>query len=122
MENITFDNIIINSIDTSEIINISNRLDIDIENKSESSNAPKWQAKQSSDFFINNDDKKYAQQFSQVAAVSNSTKSENSPLNKRVFHQKFGYGKVISVDGNKFEIGFEKTGKKTVIKDFVTFA
>ncbi len=91
-------------------------------NKSESSNAPKWQAKQSSDFFINNDDKKYAQQFSQVAAVSNSTKSENSPLNKRVFHQKFGYGKVISVDGNKFEIGFEKTGKKTVIKDFVTFA
>ena len=91
-------------------------------NKSESSNAPKWQAKQSSDFFINNDDKKYAQQFSEVAAVSNSTKSENSPLNKRVFHQKFGYGKVISVDGNKFEIGFEKTGKKTVIKDFVTFA
>lgn len=91
-------------------------------NKSESSSAPKWQAKQSSDFFINNDDKKYAQQFSQVAAVSNSTKSENSPLNKRVFHQKFGYGKVISVDGNKFEIGFEKTGKKTVIKDFVTFA
>ncbi len=91
-------------------------------NKSESSNAPKWQAKQSSDFFINNDDKKYAQQFSQVAAVSNSTKSENSPLNKRVFHQKFGYGKVISVDGNKFEIGFEKTGKKTVIRDFVTFA
>ena len=91
-------------------------------NKSESSNAPKWQAKQSSDFFINNDDKKYAQKFSQVAAVSNSTKSENSPLNKRVFHQKFGYGKVISVDGNKFEISFEKTGKKTVIRDFVTFA
>ncbi len=91
-------------------------------NKAESSNAPKWQAKQSSDFFINNDDKKYAQKFSQVAAVSNSTKSENSPLNKRVFHQKFGYGKVISVDGNKFEISFEKTGKKTVIRDFVTFA
>jgi len=90
-------------------------------NKSKISNAPKCQAKQSSDFFINNDDKKYAQQFSQVAAVSNSTKSENSPLNKRVFHQKFGYGKVISVDGNKFEISFEKTGKKTVIKDFVTF-
>jgi DNA helicase II / ATP-dependent DNA helicase PcrA len=49
-------------------------------------------------------------------------KSEGSSLNKRVFHQKFGYGKVISIDGNKFEINFEKTGKKTVIKDFVTFA
>jgi DNA helicase II / ATP-dependent DNA helicase PcrA len=89
--------------------------------KSEVSNAPKWQAKQSSDFFINNDDKKYAQQFSQ-ASSSNSIKSEGSSLNKRVFHQKFGYGKVISIDGNKFEINFEKTGKKTVIKDFVTFA
>lgn len=89
--------------------------------KSEVSSSPKWQAKQSSDFFINNDDKKYAQQFSQ-ASSSKSIKSEGSSLNKRVFHQKFGYGKVISIDGNKFEINFEKTGKKTVIKDFVTFA
>jgi DNA helicase-2/ATP-dependent DNA helicase PcrA len=41
---------------------------------------------------------------------------------KRVFHQKFGYGKVISADGNKLEISFEKTGTKTVMKDFVTAA
>jgi DNA helicase-2/ATP-dependent DNA helicase PcrA len=41
---------------------------------------------------------------------------------KRVFHQKFGYGKVVSVDGNKLEIAFEKSGSKTVMKDFVTAA
>lgn len=55
--------------------------------------------------------------------VVNSTASTgSSPINKRIFHQKFGYGKIIEVNGNKFEIDFEKTGKKTVIKDFVTFA
>jgi DNA helicase-2/ATP-dependent DNA helicase PcrA len=41
---------------------------------------------------------------------------------RRVFHQKFGYGKVVSSDGNKLEILFEKTGTKTVMKDFVTAA
>jgi DNA helicase-2/ATP-dependent DNA helicase PcrA len=41
---------------------------------------------------------------------------------KRVFHQKFGYGKVLNADGNKLEIAFEKTGTKTVMKDFVTWA
>ncbi len=41
---------------------------------------------------------------------------------KRVFHQKFGYGKVASSDGNKLEIEFEKSGRKTVMKDFVTLA
>jgi DNA helicase-2/ATP-dependent DNA helicase PcrA len=43
-------------------------------------------------------------------------------IGKRVFHQKFGYGKVVSQDGPKLEIEFEKTGIKTVMKDFVTLA
>ncbi len=41
---------------------------------------------------------------------------------RRVFHQKFGYGKVLNVDGNKLEISFEKAGTKIVMKDFVTAA
>ncbi|MFT6332213.1 MAG: DNA helicase-2/ATP-dependent DNA helicase PcrA [Lentimonas sp.] len=40
---------------------------------------------------------------------------------QRVFHQKFGYGKVLEVDGDKLKIKFEKAGTKTIIKDFVTF-
>lgn len=49
-------------------------------------------------------------------------KSEDPFANKRIFHQKFGYGKILSSDGNKLEIAFEKSGTKTVMKDFVTAA
>lgn len=94
--------------------------------KFSSSKSSGWSAKSSSDFFINNDDKKYGSKFVQARSSSvssaSSDSSSNSPINKRVFHQKFGYGKVTGIDGNKFEISFEKTGNKTVIKDFVTFA
>jgi len=40
-------------------------------------------------------------------------------IGMRVFHQKFGYGKVISADGNKLEIAFEKAGTKKVMDSFV---
>jgi DNA helicase-2/ATP-dependent DNA helicase PcrA len=47
-------------------------------------------------------------------------KSETSfTLGTRVFHQKFGYGRIISLDGNKLEIDFEKAGIKKVIDSFV---
>lgn len=49
-------------------------------------------------------------------------KLADSMAGKRVFHQKFGYGKVINTDGDKLEISFEKTGTKTVMKSFVTAA
>jgi DNA helicase-2/ATP-dependent DNA helicase PcrA len=38
---------------------------------------------------------------------------------QRVFHQKFGHGNVIAVDGNKLVIAFDKAGTKTVIHTFV---
>jgi DNA helicase-2/ATP-dependent DNA helicase PcrA len=37
----------------------------------------------------------------------------------RVFHQKFGYGKVTFVEGNKLTVDFEKAGEKRVIDSFV---
>jgi DNA helicase-2/ATP-dependent DNA helicase PcrA len=36
-----------------------------------------------------------------------------------VFHQKFGYGTVRAVDGDKLEIAFDKAGDKKVIAGFV---
>lgn len=42
-------------------------------------------------------------------------------IGARVFHQKFGYGKITEIDGNRLTINFEKTGIKTVMKDFVSF-
>ena len=40
----------------------------------------------------------------------------------RVFHQKFGYGVINAVDGNKLEIAFDKAGIKKVMDSFVSLA
>ena len=40
-------------------------------------------------------------------------------LGMRVFHQKFGYGKVEQIEGNKLEIEFEQAGRKRVMDSFV---
>ena len=40
-------------------------------------------------------------------------------LADRVFHQKFGYGQVVKIDGNKLTIAFEKAGEKKVVDSFV---
>ena len=37
----------------------------------------------------------------------------------RVFHQKFGYGRIQTVDGDKLEIAFDKAGTKKIIDRFV---
>src|SRR6195256_2684906 len=54
----------------------------------------------------------------ELVAKSTGTTSEFS-LDDRVFHQKFGYGQVIKVDGNKLTIAFEKAGEKKVVDSFV---
>lgn len=41
-------------------------------------------------------------------------------VDDRVFHQKFGYGFVLGVEGDKLEIKFEKAGIKKVVARFVT--
>jgi DNA helicase-2/ATP-dependent DNA helicase PcrA len=40
-------------------------------------------------------------------------------IGERIFHQKFGYGRITSIDGNKLEIAFEKAGTKKVVDSFV---
>jgi DNA helicase-2/ATP-dependent DNA helicase PcrA len=41
---------------------------------------------------------------------------------ERVFHEKFGYGEVAEVDGNKLTIDFDKAGRKRVVDSFVVHA
>ncbi|WP_299874445.1 ATP-dependent helicase [uncultured Sulfitobacter sp.] len=41
-------------------------------------------------------------------------------MGERVFHQKFGYGAVIGIEGDKLEIKFEKAGTKKVVSRFLT--
>ena len=64
--------------------------------------------------------------------VDNSTKpvsrtpatNENGGLavGSRIFHQKFGYGRILRKDGPKLEIAFEKAGMKKVMEQFVQAA
>jgi DNA helicase-2/ATP-dependent DNA helicase PcrA len=50
-----------------------------------------------------------------------ATEAGNSgfKLNQRVFHEKFGYGKVMDANGTKLTVAFEKAGLKKVISTFV---
>ena len=40
-------------------------------------------------------------------------------IGERVFHQKFGYGRVSAIEGNKLTIDFEKAGQKRVLDSFI---
>ncbi|MDR6831973.1 MULTISPECIES: UvrD-helicase domain-containing protein [unclassified Sphingopyxis] len=40
----------------------------------------------------------------------------------RVFHEKFGYGEIADIDGNKLEVAFEQAGSKRVLDSFVQLA
>jgi DNA helicase-2/ATP-dependent DNA helicase PcrA len=45
--------------------------------------------------------------------------SSGYKVGERVFHLKFGYGDIISVEGNKLTIDFEKAGTKKVLESFI---
>ncbi len=68
------------------------------------SNRPMAQPKESRNAVINLD------------AVSAFTQGD------RVFHQKFGYGYVMGIEGDKLDIEFEKAGSKKVVAKFVMAA
>jgi len=52
--------------------------------------------------------------------VAKSTGTASSfTVGDRVFHQKFGNGNVVAVDGNKLTIAFDKAGEKRVVDSFV---
>jgi DNA helicase-2/ATP-dependent DNA helicase PcrA len=53
--------------------------------------------------------------------VAKSVSDTPSPFSvgDRVFHQKFGNGNVVAIDGNKLTIDFDKAGQKRVLDGFV---
>lgn len=54
-----------------------------------------------------------------LVAVSASSAASAYTRGDRVFHVKFGYGKVTGVEGNKLSVSFDKAGDKKVIDSFV---
>lgn len=45
--------------------------------------------------------------------------ASSTPVGSRVFHETFGYGKVLKIEGNKLEIWFDQAGHKKLLKDYV---
>ena len=54
----------------------------------------------------------------EVLARSTGTETSFS-VGERVFHQKFGYGAVTGIDGNKLSVDFEHSGTKRVLDSFL---
>ncbi len=54
-----------------------------------------------------------------LVAVSAPSATSAYGVGERVFHIKFGYGKVTAVEGNKLTVAFEQAGEKRVIDSFL---
>lgn len=55
----------------------------------------------------------------ELVAKSVTPGGSDFSLGQRVFHQKFGYGRIEAIEGNKLTIDFEKAGQKRVLDNFV---
>ena len=80
-------------------------------------NSPGWQRmvnKNQSNTNSNNANKDYM-------TIEVSSEEQNL-VGERVFHQKFGYGKVMNKDGEKLAVTFEKAGEKKVLERYVVHA
>ena len=51
--------------------------------------------------------------------AASTVKGAGLSVGMRVFHQKFGYGRIAQVDGNKLTVDFDKAGQKKVVDSFV---
>jgi DNA helicase-2/ATP-dependent DNA helicase PcrA len=55
-----------------------------------------------------------------LIAKSFETGEPTFKVNDRVFHQKFGGGSVVEVEGNKILIDFDRAGRKRVLDSFIS--
>jgi len=54
-----------------------------------------------------------------IVYASKGINTSGLEVGQRIFHQKFGYGRVRAFDGDKLDIDFEKAGFKKVMSSFV---
>lgn len=54
--------------------------------------------------------------------ISQNKTASTFEVGQRVFHDKFGYGRVLVLDGDKIEVAFDKAGMKKLIASFVKAA
>ena len=80
-------------------------------------NSPGWQRAQANRNRFDPSDPPTIQSRAETV-VSNMS---DSPYQRgeRIFHQKFGYGRIEAIEGNKLTVGFEKAGRKKVLDAYV---
>ncbi|MDC3002537.1 UvrD-helicase domain-containing protein [Paracoccaceae bacterium] len=54
--------------------------------------------------------------------IIDATASSIFEVGERVFHQKFGYGNIQNIEGDKLQIEFDKAGNKKVVSKFIILA
>ncbi len=79
---------------------------------------PGWQRAATSGGF-NATPQRVAETGRSAVSLGNKGRGDLS-VGQRVFHQKFGYGEIAEIEGNKLEIDFEQAGRKRVMDSFVT--
>ena len=79
---------------------------------------PGWQRAQSSGQF-SREPVRIVEARASAVSIGNKGRSDMA-VGLRVFHQKFGYGIVAEIEGNKLEIDFETAGRKRVMDSFVS--
>jgi DNA helicase-2/ATP-dependent DNA helicase PcrA len=52
--------------------------------------------------------------------ASSAAEDTGFAVGERIFHDKFGYGRIAQIDGNKLTVDFEKAGQKKVVASFVS--
>ncbi len=65
----------------------------------------------------------YSERFRNIQnVVLDATASSTFEVGERVFHQKFGYGNIQDIEGDKLQIEFDKAGNKKVVSKFIVSA
>ncbi len=54
-----------------------------------------------------------------ITKTDSNEKKGNFQLKERIFHQKFGYGKITDIDADRVTVDFEKTDKKKLLISFI---
>lgn len=80
-------------------------------------NSPGWQRAQANRNRFSPSDPPVVQARAEPV-VSNMVDSPYA-RGERIFHQKFGYGRIEAIEGNKLTVGFEKAGRKKVLDAYV---
>ena len=77
-------------------------------------NSPGWKRMQ------NKSQKRgFAQPNESRGLTIDATATSSFTIGDRVFHQKFGYGEVMEIEGDKLAIEFDKAGSKKVVAKFI---